>query len=260
MILIFNQLLNKIPIFKRIYPSITSRILNMLNKNEFIIRFKKIILQINIKDPIDKEIFFKNAYEEKQTKCLFNFINIEKPNIFLDVGANSGIYSLRVSRLFKNLKIFAFEPIPATYKKLLKNIQLNRFKNIKAYKIGISNTSEKKKMIALKRKGYVQSGGFSFKIPKRKIANDEVLEFHNTIHGDRFLKFKKKKIFIKIDVEGYEKNVILGIKNLLKKNKTFIQIEIFKKNFNKINLLLKKYNFVLVNKIKRTSDYFYKNY
>lgn len=260
MILIFNQLVSKIPIFKRIYPSITSRVLNMLNKYKFIIEFKKIKLQINIKDPIDKEIFFKNAYEEKQTKYLFNIINIEKPDIFLDVGANSGIYSLRISKLFKNLKIFAFEPIPATYKKLLKNIQLNGLKNIKAYKAGISNSFGEKKMIALKRKGYVQSGGFSFNMPKRKIAKDEVIEFHNTIHGDKFLKFKKKKIFIKIDVEGYEENVILGIKNLLRNNKTFIQIEIFKKNYNKINFLLKKYKFVLVNNINRTSDYFYKNY
>ena len=72
--LFFNKIITAIPILKRLYPSILSSILVYLKKEIFIIKFKKIFLKINIKDPIDKEIFFKNSYEEEQIQFLFNNI------------------------------------------------------------------------------------------------------------------------------------------------------------------------------------------
>ena len=65
---------------------------------------------------------------------------------------------------------------------------------------------------------------------------------------------------IKIDVEGYEDKVLLGIKNLIKNNKIFLQIEIFEKNFKKINKFLLDKGFKFVNKFDKTSDYFFINY
>lgn len=75
-----------------------------------------------------------------------------------------------------------------------------------------------------------------------------------------FDKFKNKKIIIKIDVEGYENKVLLGIKNLLKNNRILLQIEIFNYNFKKINKFLLKQNFRFINKFQKTSDYFYINH
>jgi hypothetical protein len=78
--------------------------------------------------------------------------------------------------------------------------------------------------------------------------------------GDEVLKFKKEKIVIKIDVEGYENKVLLGIKNLLNNNKILLQIEIFDDNFKKINKFLLEKRFKLINKFNKTYDYFYINY
>ena len=54
--------------------------------------------------------------------------------------------------------------------------------------------------------------------------------------------------------------VLIGIKNFLKNNKILLQIEIFDNNFKKINKLLLKQNFKLINKFHKTSDYFYINH
>lgn len=259
MIIKINGLINKIPIIKKIYSKILSLILSW--RDEFIINFKNIRLYINIKDPIDKIIFLTNEYEEKQTNFLYQWIKVNKPNIFIDVGANFGIYSLRISKLFKILKIIAFEPVLTTFNKLKSNIKINNLeKKIKTYNMGLSNTNGLKKMIALKRRDYVQSGGFSFYIPKKKLTDEDVIEYHKSIIGDQVLKFKKKKIVIKIDVEGYENKVLVGMKNLLKNNKILLQIEIFDRNFRKTNKFLLKNKFKLINKIKKASDYFYINY
>ena len=259
MIVKINGLINKIPFINKIYSKILNTILN--SKKEFIVNFKNIRLFINIKDPIDKIIFYKNEYEEKQIKFLYDWVKKNKPNIFIDIGANFGIYSLRISKLFQILKVIAFEPVLTTFNKLKMNIKINNLgRRIKTYNIGLSNTNGLKKMVALKRRNYIQSGGFSFNIPKRKLTNEEITQYHKTIKGDGILKFKKKKIVIKIDVEGYENKVLFGIKNLLNNNKILLQIEIFDDNLKKINKFLLEKKFKLIKKFNKTSDYFYINY
>jgi FkbM family methyltransferase len=259
MIIKINGLINKIPFFKKIYSRILNTILN--SKDEFIVNFKNIKLSLNIRDPIDKIIFYKNEYEEKQIGFLSEWINKNKPSIFIDIGTNFGVYSLRISKLFKILKVIAFEPVLTTFNKLKLNIKINNLeKRIQTYNAGLSNTSGVKKMVALKRRNYIQSGGFSFNIPKRKLNNDQIIQYHKSIVGDNILKFKKKKIVIKIDVEGYENKVLLGIKNLLNNNKILLQIEIFDNNFKIINKFLLEKKFKLIKKFNKTSDYFYINY
>jgi FkbM family methyltransferase len=259
MIININGWISKIPFIKKIYSRILNIILN--SREEFIVNFKNIRLFINIKDPIDKIIFYRNEYEEKQIKFLYGWIKKNKPNIFIDIGANCGVYSLRISRLFQILKVIAFEPVLTTFNKLKMNIKINNLgKRIKTYNVGLSNANGLKKMVALKRRNYIQSGGFSFNTPKRKLTDEEITQYNKTIKGDEVLKFKKKKIVVKIDVEGYENKVLLGIKNLLKNNKILLQIEIFDYNFKKINKFLLEKRFKLINKFNKTSDYFYINY
>ena len=259
MIININGWVNKIPFIKKIYSRILNIILNP--RGEFIVKFKNVRLFINVKDPIDKIIFYRNEYEEKQIKFLSDWIKKNKPYIFIDIGANFGIYSLRISKLFKMLKVIAFEPVLTTFNKLKMNIKINNLgKRIKTYNVGLSNANGLKKMVALKRRNYIQSGGFSFNIPKRKLTNEEISQYNKTLKGDGVLKFKKKKIVVKIDVEGYENKVLLGIKNLLKNNKILLQIEIFDDNFKKINKFLLEKRFKLINKFNKTSDYFYINY
>ena len=262
--LFFNKIITTIPILKRLYPSILSSLLIYIKKNIFIIKFKKIYIKIDIKDPIDKEIFFKNSYEDQQIQFLIDNIKDYKRPIFIDIGANKGIYSLLLAKKFKNLKIYGFEPVTSTFNRFVYNIFLNNLKKkIKTYNFGISNSSGNKKMIALKRKNYIQSGGYSFQINKKKIFKDNVTEYYKTKIGDEIIKFKRKNLFIKIDVEGYEEKVLKGLKRLLRDNRVFIQIEIFNKNFNLIDKLLKKNNFYLIHGIEHKhsgSDYFYTNY
>ena len=72
MIIKINGLINKIPFFKKIYSRILNTILN--SNDEFIVNFKNIQLSLNIRDPIDKIIFYKNEYEEKQIRFLSRWI------------------------------------------------------------------------------------------------------------------------------------------------------------------------------------------
>ena len=128
---VLNYLTN-IKIFKRVIPSIAKRILKLFGKNIFIYEFNNLKLIINLNEPMDQLIFFHNQYEKLQIDFLIQKIAEIKPHFFLDIGSNSGIYSLTVGDQFSKIKVLAFEPIKITRSIFKKNISLNKkIKNIK---------------------------------------------------------------------------------------------------------------------------------
>lgn len=78
---------------------------------------------------------------EPEMKDVFEKL-ILSSNIFLDVGANTGFYSLFASALNKDCTVHAFEPVPAIYNSLNHNISLNNAYNIIIHKIALSNATQ----------------------------------------------------------------------------------------------------------------------
>ena len=223
----------------------------ILKKKNFQIKFKNLFLETNIRDPHDREIFFTQKYEEEQFKESFYNIEKYKIEIFLDIGANSGIYSMLIAKKFNNLIIEAFEPIRSTYKKLIRNIQNNYLQErIAAHNFGLSNVNSILAMKTNIKFGYKQSAGYF--VSKN---GEEEAEF---ILGDKLLQYKNKNIFIKIDTEGHESFVIKGIDQLILNNNIILQIEIWNNNFTSTNMLLEKYGFTCFRKIN--SDYYYSKF
>ena len=242
------SLLIKFSIFKRLLPSLLRSFLILIKKEKFRISFKDLILDINIKDPHDRKIFFTNQYEEKQFQEVFNIIKKQNIEIFLDIGANSGIYSLIIAKKSK-LIIDAFEPIRTTYNKLLRNIDNNKLnKKINTYNFGLSNKRATLRMETNIKFGYKQSAGYHVSEDGQEIA-----EF---VMADEILNYKNNTIFIKIDTEGHEQYVLQGATELIKNNNIFLQIEIWDKNLNEVNKNLKKMNLIFLKKIN--NDYFFK--
>jgi FkbM family methyltransferase len=60
-------------------------------------------------------------------------------SVFFDVGANTGFYSIAVAQRFPDLKVVAFEPIPATYNELRYNLALNNVTNVVTHNVGLSD-------------------------------------------------------------------------------------------------------------------------
>ena len=251
--------LKKIPIVKRIYPSL----MKIFYKNKKIkFKFFGLNLKGNFSEPMDKEMFLFNNYENLQIEFLINNIKKYNLNYFIDIGANSGIYSLVVGNQFHKIKIKSFEPVKRTIIKFKKNLRLNKkLKNIKLYKFGLSNKNSKLLMKAKIRDGYIQSSGYGV---VKKEDNLKNLHIENNIFkiGDSIIKLKNRDISIKIDAEGHEHEVLQGLKKLLNYNRIFLQIEIFDKNFYKVNKFLKKKKFKFLNSIHNDgkTDYYYKNF
>lgn len=158
-----------------------------------------------------KLIYF--GFEDTEITFLKRFL--KKRNTFLDIGANIGLFSLYASKIIGDFgNIYAFEPTPITYSRLIENVNLNHFKNIKTVNIGLSN----KKMLAdfnVSNDGY---DAWNSLVKLDQLQNGNIIKVQvETL--DSFIEEQEISNIdlIKLDVEGWEKFVLEGGKNLFSK-------------------------------------------
>jgi len=133
-------------------------------------------------------------------EMLFLVHYLKQDDVFVDVGANAGSYSI-LAAVTNCSKVHAFEPNNIFYRILNKNILLNKLDGkIIPHHCALGRQNSKAKII--------EKGALSH------IANEQDLEFSE-------IKLRKLDDIIdtanlmKIDVEGYEENVLLGSKKIL---------------------------------------------
>lgn len=192
----------------------------------FMIFFKKkntkrwVIKEINqnkmfldIKDKgISKELLYKGIREPRCTEFIKKFI--KQGEICIDIGANIGYYALLEAKLVGTKgKVYAIEPVQSNFELLEKNIKINDYDNIETYrlaigpknKIGFINLSDSSNLHSFLKEGESNSRTEKIKI----------------ITLDDFLKDKPYPQFVRMDVEGYENEIIKGMKKILEAKKPF---------------------------------------
>jgi len=185
-------------------------IISPINNN-----FKIFVDTINF---IDASIFYLGDYEPWLKK---HFKNLIKPgDTVLDVGANIGFHSIYFSTLVGAVgRVIAVEPIKQNFKALQHNVLLNKLDNIILVEKALANES---KIINVHiNNDAINPGAHS--LLNEGIANTKV----NCITGNDLL--KKLGIseldFIKIDVEGFELEVIKGLSDTIKTCRPIIIFE-----------------------------------
>jgi len=195
--------------------------------------FKKLFFSevFLLKKRLDRAI--KKNYE-KELKVIERYS--DKTKDALDIGVYRGVYSYKLSEYFKT--VHSFEPNPLLYPYLEKN--LNKIiKNIKLYNIALSdNNDETELKLPLRTKSMFKDNieelfqlGAATMHPDNKIEKYKEIPIKTKKLDD--IELKNEIGFIKIDVEGHEKNVIMGGKSLIYKNKPVMLVEIEKRHTNK---------------------------
>ena len=132
----------KIPILRRIYPSIVRRLFILIGKIKFIYNIKNFKFEIDIRESIERKTYFQGDYERKRMINLTQNSSRIKSKIFIDVGAYIGFYTILMSGIFE--KIYAFEPLQRNFKILNKNILTNNLGHkIKTYNFALGSKEEK---------------------------------------------------------------------------------------------------------------------
>ena len=247
----------KVPILKRLIPSLGIRISKIFNNNKGYYNINDIQFYLDFLDPVDRQIILNKEYEQDAINFLEVKMRKEFFSHFLDIGANSGYFSFYFAKKFRSLKVIAFEPNKNAYDKFKKTLKNNSFKNVKIYNFGLSNLDTKKKMITWYKHGVAKTNSTILN-NSHDLKNSKIFKADFKL-GDKYIQLTKKKIFMKIDVESHELNVLKGLIKNLKNNKCMILVEISSKNFNGVNNFLIKNNYKKIFKSKLRMDYIYTN-
>jgi FkbM family methyltransferase len=161
--------------------------------------------------------FFKNYRSGiiPYTYCQLNqpWFRAMQIDTLLDIGANVGRFSTTIHALIPDIKIFAFEPLPDCYKKTVES--LKRVPTAKVFNCGLGNAEA---TIDIFANDFSPSSSF---LPMGKTH----LEAFPSTHQQKKIKVQVRRLddmrqeldidlkantMVKIDVQGYERDVLNG--------------------------------------------------
>ena len=165
-------------------------------------------------------------------------------SLCFDVGAHIGLTAITMAAMRPDCRIVAFEPLPRAHSLLRQNVVANGINNIELIEAAVSDFSG--------TISFVDNGpGSVANFPDAKQlyeAYNEAISFENPVWsgGDAPVFCKSLRLddldlgspaLIKIDVEGFEPNVLAGARQMITKTRPLILVE-----FNSWTLMLHHYD------------------
>jgi FkbM family methyltransferase len=178
-----------------------------------------IYYRLDLSDAVDWYIY----YGFRETSRMEFYKLVGRGAVVLDIGANVGDVTLHSSKIAgAEGRILAFEPDPENFQRLTTNLKLNNFQNVKAFNFGFGNVPGKYRMALFRKdnKGMTRIVGDD--------ANGTYTDVQITTLDDfsSGMEFPAKVNLVKIDVEGFETNVLKGATAFLKKYRPVLFIEL----------------------------------
>ena len=134
---------------------------------------------------------------------------ITKETTFIDVGANIGYFTILFSKLART--VYAFEPVPAAFERLSRNIALNNLTNVRAFQSAVSKEKTRLRIFESK----ISDGHDSI---VRRFEHDRSI-LVDAVTLDETVDPSVRNVVIKVDVEGSEMDVLLGALGLMRSGK-----------------------------------------
>lgn len=209
----------------KIHPSGTIK-LKVKNERPF-------YLKTNQTSYISRNLFWNGADQYEYTSIFKKLI--KEANVFFDIGASIGYYSILAGHLNPKLRIYAFEPTEGALFYLNENIKINNLQHrTKIESFALSNTIGETEFNVIVNKKYPTiynlSGEHNLKTKNELNANTVMVKTDTLDHYISENKIAEISI-MKLDTEATEHYILQGATTLLEKLRPIIICEVL---FNKI--------------------------
>lgn len=195
---------------------------------------------------LENEIYWnglENGWEKISTRIWIELS--KKSEVILDIGANTGIYSLISKSVNPSSKVYAFEPVKRVYEKLCDNNTLNNY-DISCFELAASD-KDGEAVIYDTPTPHI----YSVAVNKNISGLSNTIETKiKTIKLSTFIKENnlRKIDLIKIDVETHEPEVLYGMGEYLSLYKPTLLIEILNNEVgDKVQTLIKDIDYLYFN-------------
>lgn len=189
---------------------------------DFTIPFFGKVYTGNLNCYLDWCVFFLGAYEKQMLFLMRDIVGSKGAAVLLDVGANVGQHTLFMSSYCK--QVHAFEPYGPVREKMAKKLVLNAVGNVVIHDVALGSRDEELEFFAPKG---ANTGTGSF-VQSHATDNNVPVGTLRVVEGDAYLRSRgvEQIDLIKIDVEGFEKRVLVGLRNALDRCRPVVLMEV----------------------------------
>jgi FkbM family methyltransferase len=175
---------------------------------------------LNPTEHIQRQLFWYGCYEKELGDLLKKML---RPNdVFIDIGANIGYFSLLSATISPSIKVISFEPVKDLFQKMRENFSINKTKNIVAINAAAGEINEQGELFLSAPDNLGMS---SFQQPENYSGRKEKVEL--VAIDDWFRTSGLTKIdLVKLDIEGSELAALKGMRMVLEEQRPALIVEI----------------------------------
>jgi FkbM family methyltransferase len=187
----------------------------------------RIFLNPNPERFMDKKLLSGELWEHKEVDLLRRII---KPGMtILDIGANFGYYSLLFSQWAgKNGRVIAFEPTSEYSNRLIRHIQENNLRNVRAEIIGLSDSNATCQISVGECSATIQ---WVWSMKPRTTETIQLVTLDSWWQQYIDEGNPDKLDFVKVDTDGHEPKFLLGARQVLMRHRPMILMEFFRPQY-----------------------------
>jgi len=170
------------------------------------------VLYVDLANAVGRTIWLRGDYSAEEPVVNLIRSHLKSGDIFFDVGANVGVFSLMAARIVgPHGRVHAFEPLPRLANLLRRTVETNRLSNVSVVEAAVHRTSGAASIAAMRDSAYSHLIGGANRIEDDRGGWTEVAV--NTIALDEYVErngLARLPRLIKMDIEGAEVEAIEG--------------------------------------------------
>ncbi len=178
---------------------------------------------------------------------------VRRTDVFVDVGANIGYYSLVAAALNPNAQVFSFEPLAAAFQYLRRSIELNAFRSIRLESLALADKQGEQTFFVPRKEKYdaiadhlSATGSFD---PIQAQTSGPVVPIKvlaTTLDAYAARALDKPIGLLKLDTESTEHIVLAGASEVLSTHRPVVLCEVLPgRNSEALEAVFKRHEYVL---------------
>lgn len=144
----------------------------------------------------------------REAQGKYDKLNLQPGDVVIDIGAHVGIVSIYLAKRYPGIKVYAFEPVPANYQRLCRNLHANGAEGVIAVNKAVTGDG---RSIGIAVQPEINTGGGSM----LNTATKSLIASSCTLSDIFGLYVQGRAKLLKIDCEGAEYEILQGSEALL---------------------------------------------